>query len=331
MFGIDPRTLLVNRVLASSENDIDPRHEWLREVYLQSGALTYLDLPEIMRAGLTSVAFQDQQQLCFGYDQALLDAVHPNQHRELFHELRSPVGGTLFGCFPARGQWVAAMQMYRRDGALPFRAGEVAFLRLVAPAIGEAILASLGREQALASASERPDGSGILLFDGSGNMTFTTPAGERWIDVLNDAGMSGHARMASAIWAARASLLGGGQAGGAHALIATTSAGPVRVEASQAGPDRSVAVVVSSARPLEAPELPLHWPLTGREREIATLAIRGLDSAQIAERVFLSASTVDWHLWNVYDKLEVEGKSGLYARFFREMLLPDVVHDAPGS
>ena len=103
------------------------------------------------------------------------------------------------------------------------------------------------------------------------------------------------------------------------------------MEASQAGPDRSVAIVVSSARPLEAPELPLHWPLTGREREIATLAIRGLDSAQIADRVFLSASTVDWHLWNVYDKLEVEGKSGLYARFFREMLLPDVVHDAPGS
>jgi DNA-binding CsgD family transcriptional regulator len=69
--------------------------------------------------------------------------------------------------------------------------------------------------------------------------------------------------------------------------------------------------------------VPIYWPLTGREREIATLAIRGLDSAQIADRVFLSASTVDWHLSNVYEKLEVDGKSGLYARFFRELMLPE--------
>ena len=323
MFGIDPRTLLVNRVLASSENDVDPRHEWLREVYLKSGPLTYLDFPEIMRAGLTAVAFQDEQRLCFGYDAALMQAVHPAKHHELFHELRSPVGGTLFGCFPARGQWVAAMQMYRRDDAPPFRAGEVAFLRLMAPAIGEAILASLGREQALAPVTNAPDASGIVLLNEAGAVTFATPAGENWISVLNDSGMSGHAPMASAIWSARASLLSGRSPGGAHALVATTSVGPVRVEASQAGADGSVAVVVSAARPLEPLELPIYWPLTGREREIATLAIRGFDSTQIADRVFLSTSTVDWHLSNVYEKLEVDGKSGLYARFFRELMLPE--------
>ena len=146
--------------------------------------------------------------------------------------------------------------------------------------------------------------------------------------MLNDAGTSGHAPMASAIWSARASLLSGRSPAGAHALVATTSVGPVRVEASQAGADGSVAVVVSAARPLEPLELPIYWPLTGREREIATLTIRGLDSAQIADRVFLSASTVDWHLSNVYEKLEVDGKSGLYARFFRELMLPEFDRDA---
>jgi DNA-binding CsgD family transcriptional regulator len=102
----------------------------------------------------------------------------------------------------------------------------------------------------------------------------------------------------------------------------------VRVEASQAGADGSVAVVVSAARPLEPLELPMYWPLTGREREIAILTIRGLDSAQIADRVFLSSSTVDWHLSNVYEKLEVDGKSGLYARFFRELMLPEFDRDS---
>ena len=126
--GVDPRTLLVTRVLAASDNDLDPRNEWLREVYLQSGRLSYIELPEMMRAGMYAAAMQDRQEHSYGYTDDLLGRLSPREHHELFHALRSPVGGTLFGCFPARKQWVAAVQMYRRDGLRPFRPGDVAFM-----------------------------------------------------------------------------------------------------------------------------------------------------------------------------------------------------------
>jgi DNA-binding CsgD family transcriptional regulator len=52
-------------------------------------------------------------------------------------------------------------------------------------------------------------------------------------------------------------------------------------------------------------------PLTRREREIATLAADGLSSKDIAERLFLSARTVDNHLQRVFTKLGVTRRAEL--------------------
>src|SRR5690606_26550831 len=66
LFGIDERTMLVNSLLAASENDADARLEWLREVYLAIPT-TYAELPELARSGLRGVAFQERQEECWGY------------------------------------------------------------------------------------------------------------------------------------------------------------------------------------------------------------------------------------------------------------------------
>lgn len=52
-------------------------------------------------------------------------------------------------------------------------------------------------------------------------------------------------------------------------------------------------------------------PLSPREREIAQLASNGLTSKEIAERLFLSARTVDNHLQNAYTKLGVTSRAEL--------------------
>jgi DNA-binding CsgD family transcriptional regulator len=53
--------------------------------------------------------------------------------------------------------------------------------------------------------------------------------------------------------------------------------------------------------------------LTGREREVAMLASRGLTSPEIAERLYLSVRTVDTHLHRVYRKLMIDGRRELAA------------------
>lgn len=54
-------------------------------------------------------------------------------------------------------------------------------------------------------------------------------------------------------------------------------------------------------------------PLTVREHEVAALASTGLSSREIAERLVISARTVDNHLQRVYDKLGVRGRGQLGA------------------
>jgi DNA-binding NarL/FixJ family response regulator len=52
-------------------------------------------------------------------------------------------------------------------------------------------------------------------------------------------------------------------------------------------------------------------PLSGREREVATLAADGLTSKDIADRLYLSVRTVDNHLQNIYSKLGVKSRAEL--------------------
>ena len=51
--------------------------------------------------------------------------------------------------------------------------------------------------------------------------------------------------------------------------------------------------------------------LTRREREVATLASEGLANREIAERLFLSARTVENHLQHAYEKLGIANRSEL--------------------
>lgn len=60
---------------------------------------------------------------------------------------------------------------------------------------------------------------------------------------------------------------------------------------------------------LVAAEHPL--PLTAREREIATLAARGLSNRDIAERLTVSVRTVEGHLYRAGHKLGISDRAGL--------------------
>lgn len=61
--------------------------------------------------------------------------------------------------------------------------------------------------------------------------------------------------------------------------------------------------------------------LTGREREVLTLASQGLNYSEIAMRLFLSHATVKTHLAHIYAKLRVRDKAAAVAAALRHGLI----------
>lgn len=115
LFGLDPTTGQLNRLLAASHDDDWARHERLRDVCLSPRPNDYHESHRLAALGLRVGAVNPALDTCWGYPAALPAPVSPREHRRLYHDLQSPHGGVLLARFPADGQWVAALLMYRRD------------------------------------------------------------------------------------------------------------------------------------------------------------------------------------------------------------------------
>jgi DNA-binding CsgD family transcriptional regulator len=321
LFGLDPTTSLINRLLAASDNDGWARLEWLREFYL-AGVLDYVEQAFIVRMGLPVIAFQERQEICWGYPEEVLSLLSPREHRELYDASQGPIGGTIVAHFPDAGRWVAMLQLYRREKNRPFQAGDVAFLGRYIQTIGEALAASINRERAL-SGSATPDAAGVLILAPNQKLTFVNRSGEVWLSRIVDADRDGHAPVPAAVWSAVAKLRS--QEGRVAGVVkATTSHGDVRVEATPAGDDGSVSIVLGPVRPPLPPALPSSWALTPQERRTVELLLRGFGNREIASSLTVSENTVEFHLRNVYDKLDVRNRSQLLARFFQESFYPEL-------
>lgn len=63
------------------------------------------------------------------------------------------------------------------------------------------------------------------------------------------------------------------------------------------------------------------YGLTERERSILTLLVDGVSRKEIADRLFVSHHTIDFHIRNIYRKLQVNTQSDAVAKSLRERLL----------
>jgi DNA-binding NarL/FixJ family response regulator len=63
------------------------------------------------------------------------------------------------------------------------------------------------------------------------------------------------------------------------------------------------------------------YNLSPREKEILRLLVDGLNKKQIAEKIFLSYHTVDAHIRNIYNKLEVHSSRSAVAKALKENLI----------
>jgi DNA-binding NarL/FixJ family response regulator len=67
---------------------------------------------------------------------------------------------------------------------------------------------------------------------------------------------------------------------------------------------------------------PISSSLTARERQVLLLLARGLRNKEIARRLQVSERTVNFHLANIYQKLQVSGRTEALSRAIEEGLLP---------
>lgn len=320
LFGLDPSTRLINRTLAASENDRSVRNEWLRDVYLAESPIGYSSFPVLMSAGVPVAAFHDRQDACWGIPKPLMERVSDQDHWHFYHTSQTPTGGVLFASFAIHGRWIALLQIYRRDQHRPFLPTDVAFLRLLAPTIGQALESSLTRERVRIEVLTLSDASGFLLFEGNGQLRYSTPSGEALAEQLRNAEYPNGDRIPTVIWTSVASLY----AGKPRSLVAPTPAGLVRVEASPGGPDDSVAVVLVPIRPPEMPQVPDDWGLTVQERQVVELLVQGLSNAEVARRLTSSERTVESHLTHIYEKLNVHSRNQVLTHFFARIYMPSL-------
>jgi DNA-binding CsgD family transcriptional regulator len=64
------------------------------------------------------------------------------------------------------------------------------------------------------------------------------------------------------------------------------------------------------------------YGLTDREAQVAQLVLRGLATGEIADRLYITALTVQQHLKAIFDKTGVHSRRELVAHVFAEQYLP---------
>jgi DNA-binding CsgD family transcriptional regulator len=323
--AVDPTTLLFNRLLAVSAGGRPHVHWYLRHRYLNEAYADFTH-PAMMRAGLTAVVLHDRPETCLGLSRDLASQVSPPELYRAYHEFTGAQGGNLRAFFSANGQWIAALDLARFEPGKPFRPSDVAFLRLIAPVIGRIIRAALERERATNNSADTTavETCGVLILGPNRHIQSYTPLAENWLKALRDAEVSQENQLPTVIWAAVAGLRAGGS-GSTHAAVhVPTDKGRLRVEASPAGTDGTVAVIlVPQSRPV-APAIPTHWILTRQERQVVEQLVRGLSNRQVARSLMVTENTVESHLKHVYEKLDVQSRSQLLARYFAEVYNPDL-------
>lgn len=328
LLGIDPESLLINRILGMLGNNPKGTFYWLRNVYLVNEPMEELTIPGMMARNLRAVILRDRPEHCWGVPAAIFSGVTTHQFYNSYHDIGTPPGGGLRGWFDAEGRKIAAIQMVRADSTHHYRPSDAHFLQLLAPLIARSLSAAFAREEAQLSVGEDQMAAGMIAINSSGQVIMQSRTADRWFEVLTDSRYgqpesTGPSALPVFVWSALAGLRANVGQGAFHVrLRVPTHLGMLRVEASPSDADGAIAVVLVPERPQPQLELPHSWQLTPQERRVLTLVARGLTNRQISEALVVTEHTVETHLGHAYEKLSVNSRTQFLSRLFRDAYWP---------
>jgi DNA-binding CsgD family transcriptional regulator len=304
-FTLDPASLLVTSHFDESIPELPP--QWLLAEYYQDDVNKLADVARSKR-GISTL------HEATGGDPASSPRWHANMtlggDQELIAALRTPAGEA----------W-GALGLYRAPGQPLFGDAEVAFVRRVAPSLAEG--ARRGLLVGEATDPEGPDAPGLVVLSQDGEVESATPGVEPWLRSLPDGDWDA-GRLPSAVLAVAGRALRTaehpdepGQVTVSRVLSRSGTWVVLHGASLVSGDAHRVAVIVEPAHPARiAPLLMSAYGLTEREQEVTRLVLQGNSTAEIAQRLVLSAHTVQQHLKSIFDKTGVRSRRDLVGKVF---------------
>jgi DNA-binding CsgD family transcriptional regulator len=216
---------------------------------------------------------------------------------------------------------VGALGLYREPGRQLFDDAELGFVQAVAPSLAEGARRALLVGEAVDP--EGADAPGLVVLAHDGEIESTTPGVEQWLQGLPDGDWDA-GRLPSAVLAVAGRALRSaehpdqsGEVAVSRVLSRSGAWVVLHGAALVSGGARRVAVIVEPAHPARiAPLLMSVYGLTVREQEVTRLVLQGNSTAEIAERLVVSAHTVQQHLKSIFDKTGVRSRRDLVGKVF---------------
>ena len=304
-YTLDPASLLVTSHFHEGLDELPP--EWLAHEYYEDDVNKLADVARSER-GVSTL------HEATGGDPASSPRWYFNMKmggdQELIAALRTPSGDA----------W-GALGLYREPGAPLFDREELELVRSLAPLLAE------GARRALlvgeASDPEGPESPGLVVLTDSWNVESATPGVERWLAALPDGDLQA-GKLPSAVLAVAGQALRTaehpdqpGEVAVSRVLSRSGTWVLLHGASLVSGGPRRVAVIVEPAHPARiAPLLMSAYGLTEREQEVTRLVLQGSSTAEIAQRLVVSAHTVQQHLKSVFDKTGVRSRRDLVGKVF---------------
>lgn len=217
------------------------------------------------------------------------------------------------------------------DGTRTFTAAEQEFVASVAPAFARGLRAGIVTGMATQGEALGPTGPAVLVVGTDGELRQANAGAAARLAALGcdrlDAGALPHVVDCLVAAARRSASVPGSvnprarlRAQDGRWVVADAS---LLVDASGTG--RDVVVTIDDARPPEiVPLVVSAYGLTGRERDVVGLVLQGVDTADIARSLHLSAYTVQDHLKKVFAKVGVRSRRELIATVVNDFYAPRV-------
>lgn len=234
----------------------------------------------------------------------------------------------------ADGRCYGAACLLRAEGEPRFTAREAAFMAEAGRHLGEGLRAALTAASAEAPAGVA--GPAIVVVDDALRPLSISDAAAVWLEQLDpDAAAGGVLPAVVGGVVACARRRAAGEDGPApRARLRTAGGCWLTVHATAlSGDERAWAVVLEPSRPSEVlPLIAEGHDLTGREREVLALLLRGVPDRGIAEELVVSPHTAREHARRVLQKFGVRSRGELQALLFEQQHEPWAqLADAAGS